>query len=187
MYIKKNKAFTLVELLVVISIIGVLSSTIFATLNSSKAKARDTKRISELTQLKKAISLYSEDNGETTPGSGHYASSNECITSGLLLLGTPLWTNAGVFDATFKSKYMNNLPNDPTGSCISYSDFEVAGTGWTCVDAGGAVIDPDNIYKFIFTFESESNLSRNTYPGLGGAGGLGGQAATRRCFFGEPK
>lgn len=173
-----KKGFTLVELLVVISIIGVLSSTIFASLNSAKKKARDTKRISELTQLNKAINLYSEDNNLTTPGNGHYGSLAVCPA---LAAGSPLWTDAGIFDATFRNKYMNNLPVDPLGSCMTYSDFEVNTTVWTCVTANGTVINPDDIYKYMFTFEAETDLSRDTYPGLGAIN------STRRCFFGNPK
>ncbi len=40
-----NKAFTLVELLVVISIIGVLSSVVFASLSSARTKAKQAKII----------------------------------------------------------------------------------------------------------------------------------------------
>ncbi len=58
-----KKAFTLVELLVVISIIGILSSTVFASLSSARSRARDAIRKSDLAQIAKAFRLYYEQNG----------------------------------------------------------------------------------------------------------------------------
>lgn len=55
--------FTLIELLVVIAIIGILASVVLASLNSARAKARDTARISQLQEIEKALNLYYIDNG----------------------------------------------------------------------------------------------------------------------------
>lgn len=52
---KKNKGFTLVELLVVIAIIGILSSVVFASLNSARNKAKVAAFKSELTALHPAL------------------------------------------------------------------------------------------------------------------------------------
>ncbi len=55
----KNKAgFTLIELLVVIAIIGLLASVVLVALNSTRQKARDTKRVADLNQFSKALELY---------------------------------------------------------------------------------------------------------------------------------
>ena len=54
----KNTGFTLIELLVVIAIIGLLSSTVLASLDSARAKARDTKRISDIKEIQKGLELY---------------------------------------------------------------------------------------------------------------------------------
>lgn len=55
---KKNKGFTILELLVVIAIIGILSAIIMASLNTSRSKARDAKRVEEIRQLVNALELY---------------------------------------------------------------------------------------------------------------------------------
>ena len=54
----KTKGFTLIELLVVIAIIGLLSSVVLASLKTVRAKARDTRRLSDMHQMQIALELY---------------------------------------------------------------------------------------------------------------------------------
>ncbi len=60
----EKKGFTLIELLVVIAIIGILSSVVLVSLNSSRAKARDAKRLSDIGQIQTALALYLDSKGE---------------------------------------------------------------------------------------------------------------------------
>lgn len=63
-YKSKVRAFTLIELLVVISIISLLSSVVLASLNTSRQKARDTRRLSDIRQIQIALELYYDKNGQ---------------------------------------------------------------------------------------------------------------------------
>lgn len=58
----KNKGFSLIELLVVISIIGVLAGVLLMNFVGVRERAADTKRKNDLVQLKKALRLYYNDN-----------------------------------------------------------------------------------------------------------------------------
>lgn len=55
---KNKKGFTLVELMVVMSIISLMSSLVFASINTARARARDSARYSAVQQMRNAIELY---------------------------------------------------------------------------------------------------------------------------------
>lgn len=76
---KLRKGFTLIELLVAISIIGLLSSIIFAGIQNARAKARDARRKSDLNQIRTALILYYDTYGnwmETGSGCGYNGNGN---------------------------------------------------------------------------------------------------------------
>lgn len=66
---QNNKGFTLIELLVVISIIGVLSGVVLQSLGYSRARARNTVRLSDIDQIDKAFNLYATG-GQSYPSVG---------------------------------------------------------------------------------------------------------------------
>jgi prepilin-type N-terminal cleavage/methylation domain-containing protein len=63
----RQKAFTLIELLVVIAIIGLLASIVLVSLNSTRAKARDTRRIADLNQVIVALEMYYDAHNKYPP------------------------------------------------------------------------------------------------------------------------
>src|SRR5437762_14221327 len=66
----RKKAFTLVELLVVIGIIAVLISMLLPALNKAREQARSAKCLSNLRQLAIATIQYCNNNKGSFPGQG---------------------------------------------------------------------------------------------------------------------
>ena len=60
--IKKEGGFTLLELLIVIVIIGILALLIIPNITSAPKKARDTKRKTDITTVRKGLEEYFVDN-----------------------------------------------------------------------------------------------------------------------------
>lgn len=92
--------FSLIELLIVIAMIGLLSSLLLANLQGARARARDAQRKSDLKQLKTALRMYYNDNQAypTDNGSGSISGA---------AWGSP-------FGAT--TVYMKTVPLDPIPS-----------------------------------------------------------------------
>ena len=67
----RKLGFTMVELILVISIIGVLATIAVTSYSEARQQARDDIRISQLEQLRMAIELYKSENGVyPSPGCG---------------------------------------------------------------------------------------------------------------------
>jgi len=58
---QKNLGFTLLELLVVITIVGFISVLAIASMTSVRAKSRDSKRLTDIKQIQAALNLYYTD------------------------------------------------------------------------------------------------------------------------------
>ena len=61
---QNKKGFTLVEVLVVIFIIGLLSSIVLVGLGTFRARGRDTRRIADLRSVQTVLELYYAKNGQ---------------------------------------------------------------------------------------------------------------------------
>ncbi|MDE2037753.1 MAG: type II secretion system protein [Patescibacteria group bacterium] len=109
-----KKGFTLIELLVVIAIIGILSSIILVNLASSRAKARDAQRVSDIGQIQLALSLYYDRCGQyPPPHSGK-------IDSTVLAESTGCPSGSGISLQSFISQ----IPMSPAGGSLSAAPYD---------------------------------------------------------------
>jgi len=105
-----KKGFTLIEILVVISIIGILTTLIMANLNTARERARDAQRKSDLKSIQTALGLYYNDY-EMYPANDSDGRINGCEGE----------TGAGPCDwdgewSRGETVYMNTLPADPVST-----------------------------------------------------------------------
>ncbi len=95
-----KRAFTLIELLVVISIIAILSGITLTAISGSRSKARDGKRISDVSQIQLALEQYF-DRCNAYPTSLTSSNAADCTANPSLgiVLGS----------------YISTIPNPPSG------------------------------------------------------------------------
>ncbi len=110
---KKHRAFTLIELLLVTGIISVLMSVIFFRVTEAKKKAEDVHMVAETAQVSRAIYQYKEDNGGFVPRSLNSTGPqtiNESTVPEYKEALQPLVTGG----------YLPSIPHSPSGSDYSY-------------------------------------------------------------------
>jgi prepilin-type N-terminal cleavage/methylation domain-containing protein len=128
-----KKGFTLLELLIVIGILAILSTTMILVINPAEMlkKARDSQRISDLNNLKSAISLYLTDVSNPSFGSSTYV----YISNGLSITSTT---------ATACGPSVIGANN-----AITTSSQSIYGTGWIPISfasiSGGSPISAEPV------------------------------------------
>jgi type II secretion system protein G len=119
----RSRGFTLIELMVVISIIGLLSSVILASLNTARNKAYDATRKTNLVQVQQALELYYNDNGRYPAGGngGDNSWASQCSVGGKV-------PQNNVIPGLVSGGYIATLPADPLMDinnnycCYEYQD-----------------------------------------------------------------
>ncbi len=111
-FVKADYAFTLIELMVAVAIIALLTAIIMTNFSSSKARARDSQRISDLAQIQLALSLF-YDRCNQFPTSITNPPTNDTATA------CPTGITLG--------SYIGKIPIPPSGSATTY-DYSINNT-----------------------------------------------------------
>jgi type II secretory pathway pseudopilin PulG len=121
--------------LVVIAIIGVLSSVVLASLNTARAKARDAQRRINMIQLRDALQMYYITNGSyplAYPGNWGGVTTAQCGPGN----GTVSGVTAYISGLT--PKYISVLPADPTPAACGGYLYWTDGTNYKLLNNGTA-------------------------------------------------
>ncbi len=182
--LSSRSAFTLVELMIVIAIIGVLAASLFPMMSGYMEKSRDTARTAQIREMHTAVQSYYDDTG-SYPRTTSTQSSTGIITS----TGSEWKTDLG----SLLRQMLPKMPSDPIStqsytygyvSPTSYQigvSYERAGSGPYCPT--GFIRVPGSSewstadfcvsrYHMTYTSRSDnpSNGGWNTYPYTTNAG-----------------
>lgn len=107
---RSSHGFTLIELLVVIAIIGILSSTILVSLGGARQKAKDARRMADLSQIALAMELdYSDDEKYS-----QYTLAE--------------WEAVGAKIPKDTGRYLDPAPRDPSGAAYVWINNAIGAT-----------------------------------------------------------
>lgn len=115
-----RRGFTLVEMLVVISIVGLLATFAMVSLNIARIKARDAMRKGEMAQLRTALSLYMDQNGQYPPCDASSYNRNWQEADGEPIMGSSLVNGSDCYSINLTDAlssgsrpFMERIPVDP--------------------------------------------------------------------------
>jgi prepilin-type N-terminal cleavage/methylation domain-containing protein len=150
-----ERAFTLIEMLVVMAIILILAAILVPSLNSALERAKATKDMSNLRQIGAATQMYMNDNNGVFPGS------TTAIWMSQLELNQKYLSSWRVLESPFDKRSTSELGNAATA--ISYGIN-------SNVYSGGAAISADKITKpvtFIVFAPAQASTATVSFLGVG--------------------
>lgn len=144
---RKQRGFTIVELLIVIVVIAIIAAISIVAYSGIQQRGRDAQRQSDIATITKALEMYYLDEGRFPPGLG-----STTINSGWSTTADASWVN---LRNALVPKYLSSLPADP----ISTPGANVQGGGYNYAyfaDNSGYYCSttPAQTYILIYRFET---------------------------------
>lgn len=126
---KKEKGFTLIEILIVVAIIGLLASVVLVGLGSFRSRGRDARRVADLREVQNSLELYYLRNGNYPTVNNWSDLRSELINEGIgvtIVPNDPLSDSSGqtysygyssdkqgyVLAGTLEDSYSSSLKDD---------------------------------------------------------------------------
>ena len=151
---KKDKGFSLIELLIVIAIIGILSAVVLSSLGTAREKARDARRLSEIKDMTKLLIVESDTGDVALVG---------CTAADAL---TTLCTGPGSV-----SSFVNYT--DPSGSVTACTDASTEACAYSISTEAGLAGAGTEDFQICFYLENGAGgLSAGRNSAVGPVGRL---------------
>lgn len=127
---RHSKGFTLIEILVVISIVSLLSSVVFASVSVARVKAIDARKVAESKQVQTALTLFYDQNNRM-PGnylaSGSYSSTGGGTSIAFEDASDPNSASNQAYEASMRELveggFLGAIPYSPGGEPYGYYDY----------------------------------------------------------------
>lgn len=139
---KQSKGFTIIELLVVISIISLLSATVIAAMSTARMKARNSKVVQQVAQYQKAFAQYYNQHGYY-PDSGAAIGTRVCLGNGYAyngVSGTCAFLGSTNESPTLTTELNTFMPVQPpvNTTIVRFNGNDFEGAAYVCGAALGA-------------------------------------------------
>jgi prepilin-type N-terminal cleavage/methylation domain-containing protein len=136
-----KKGFTLIEVLLAITIIGIITGFVIVQMNGAANATKDTKRKADIDLIKNALISYRSENYSNTPA-------EDCVIGECTTLPTAL------------QAFLQTLPTDPDAS----NSYRYVSDGTDC--SLYATLSDGSIYRY----ECATNETSNVFPVDGSCG-----------------
>jgi type II secretion system protein G len=144
-----KKGFTIIEFLVVIGIIGILSTIVMAGSYYAKAYAKTQKAIADISEIAKSIDSMALDTGQWPGHQTPYVVCSACNGNEIEDLNSPeagIKQTDGLFP-NWSGPYIQVLSIDPWDNPYFYdSDYDIDGTDYAVIGSYGPNGEGTNLY-----------------------------------------
>ena len=122
-----SRAFTLIEILIVVVILGILAAIVIPQFTDASQQAMESSVVTQLQTLRSQIELHDVQ----WPMRQFDPIGDALAPWGQLVVGDPL------FDADYLGDYLQSPPTNPLQSSSTVAALPATGVGWTWNDANG--------------------------------------------------
>lgn len=155
---KQPKAFTLIEILIVVIILGILAAIVIPQFSSASNQARESTLKDCLRYLREQVGIYKAQHNDVAPG---YPGGNASATPDAATFLSQMTTNTddagntGSYSAVFHNgPYLSQMPNDPLNNLPGI---------W--VVTGGSMPSPDGSQPFGWIYNPSTQQIIANLPG----------------------